>query len=138
MKGELMTNISDINKVFVNFYNQLHKSEVKLGRNECDPFFSKIRLPEMLEDQKEWLDHPITVDEVKTAIVSMRAGKSPGWDGYPSRFIDKLTPILTQIYDKSFSVRKLPDTFNEALISLIGKNDKDPSDPASYSITSLS
>lgn len=47
-------------------------------------------------------------------------------------FIDKLAPILTQVYKESFSVGKLPNTFNEALISLIVKKDKDPSDPSNY------
>ena len=74
-------NTSDINKVFASFYNQLYKSEVNPGRSDYDAFFSKIELPEISEDQKESLGRPISVDEVKRAISSMRAGKSPGLDG---------------------------------------------------------
>ena len=62
-------------------------------------FFSKIELPEISEDQKESLDRPISVDEVKRAISSMKAGRSPGLDGFSSEYYkeysDKLAPILT-------------------------------------------
>ena len=140
-KGELMMNTSDINKVFASFYNQLYKSEVNPGRSDYDAFFSKIEMPEISEDQKESLDRPISVDEVKRAISSMRVGRSPGLDGFASEYYkeysDKLAPILTEVYKESFSVGNLPNTFNEALISLILKKDKDPTDPGSFRPVSL-
>lgn len=71
----------------------------------------------------------------------MRAGKWPGLDGFPSeyykKYIDKLAPILKTVFDESFLLGKLPGTFNEALISLIVKKDKDPTDPGSFRPISL-
>ena len=135
-KGELVTQTGDINKVFAHFYEQLYKSEINPDVSNYQTFFSNIKLPVISGDQKNSLDSPITVEEVKKAISSMRVGKSPGLDGFPSeyykKFVDKLAPILKTVYDESFSLGKLPETFNEALISLIVKKDKDPTDPGSF------
>lgn len=140
-KGELVTQTGDINKVFAHFYEQLYKSEINLDVGNYETFFSKISLPEMSGDQRDFLDSPIMVEEVKKAISSMRVGKSPGLDGFPSeyynKYADKLAPILKTVYDESFSLGKLPETFNEALISLIVKKDKDPTDPGSFRPISL-
>lgn len=95
----------------------------------------------MSGDQKDFLDSPIKAEEIKKAISSMRVGKSPGLDGFPSeyykKYVDKLAPILKRVYAESFSLGKLPETFNQALISLIVKKDKDPTDPGSFRPISL-
>lgn len=62
-------------------------------------------------------------------------------DGFPSDYYkkikDKLTPVLTEVYQESFSSGKMPETLNEALISLIYKKDKDPTDPGRFRPVSL-
>ena len=59
--------------------------------------------------------------------------KSPGLDGLPveyyREYIDLLAPILTKVYKESFDMGQLQDTFNKALITLILKKDRDPTDP---------
>lgn len=140
-KGELKTSAGEINKVFLTFYKKLYESEVVYDKQKCDNFFSKCNLPVLTPDQQEGLDSPISVEEVKKAISLMRTGKSPGLDGFPSeyykKFIDKLAPILTEVYKESLSLGKMPDTFNEALISFIYKKDKDPTGPGSFRPVSL-
>lgn len=96
-------------------------------------FFSNINLPEMSRDQKAFLDSRIRVEEIKKAISSMRVGKSPGLP----RYVDKLAPILKRVYDESFLLGKLPETFNEALISLIVKKTKQKTDQGSFRPISL-
>lgn len=135
-KGELVTDTGDINKVFAHFYEKFYRLEINPEVGNYKTFFSNINLPEISGDQKDFLDSPITTEEVIKAISSMRAGKSPGLDGFPSeyhkKYIDKLSPILKTVFDESFSLGKLPETFNEALISLIVKKDKDPTQPGSF------
>lgn len=135
------TSTGDINDVFFKFYNKLYESQVKHDLEECDRFFSKFDLPKLTIDQQTYLDSPITVEEVKKAISLMRPSKSPGVDGFPSeyykKFADKLAPILTEVFKESLDLGKMPDTFNEALISLIHKKDKDPMDPGSFRPVSL-
>lgn len=41
-------------------------------------------------------------------------------------------PILTDVYTEAFTLGQLPDTCNEALITLILKKDKNPNDPSSF------
>ena len=71
----------------------------------------------------------------------MKPGKSPGLDGFPVEYYKKhiyiLAPVLTAVYSESLSQGQLPNTFNEALISLILKKHKDPLDPGSFRPVSL-
>lgn len=80
---------------------------------------------------------PITEVEIRTAISLMKAGKSPGYDGFPAEYykiyIDVLAPVLQKVYEEAFQREHIPPTFTEALISLIPKKDKDNTDPSNFS-----
>ncbi|KAF7653626.1 hypothetical protein LDENG_00080770 [Lucifuga dentata] len=71
----------------------------------------------------------------------MKMGKSPGMDGFPieyyKKFLDILVPILMKVYLEAFNLESLPNTFNEALISLIPKRDRNALDPSNYRPISL-
>ena len=56
---------------------------------------------------------------------------------YYKRYIDIIAPVLTVMFLETFKNGSLPMTFNEALISLIPKKDKDPTEPASFRPVSL-
>ena len=43
-----------------------------------------------------------------------------------------MAPILTKVYKESFDIGQIPDTLNEALITLILKKDRDHTDSGSY------
>lgn len=49
-----------------------------------------INLPCLFQDEAFDLECPITLDELKNAIFSMKKGKSPGWDGIPPEFYSML------------------------------------------------
>lgn len=91
--------------------------------------------------EKDNLDNPISNTEVKAAIMAMKSGKSPGVDGFPAEFykkyLDVLCPVFTKVLQEAFGCGSLPDSFNEAIISLIPKKDKDLTDPANYIPISL-
>lgn len=82
------------------------------------------------------LDSPITEVEIRKAVSLMKAGKSPGYDGFPAEYyktyIDIIAPVLQKLFEEAFKREHLPPTFNEALISLIPKKDKDSTDPSNY------
>ena len=48
-----------------------------------------------------------------------------------------LTPILLKVYTEALETGTLPDSFNDALITLIPKKDRDSSDPANFRPVSL-
>lgn len=138
---KLVTSSSDINMVFKTFYQNLYTSENTVSTDQLDSFFDKITIPKISEEGKDKLESPLTEDEVKKAIGAMKTGRSPGIDGFPvefyQKFMDILCPFLTEVFHEAFEYGVLPESFNEAVISLIPKGDKDLTDPANYRPISL-
>lgn len=79
---------------------------------------------------------------IRKAVPLMKTGKSPGNDGFPAEYykeyIDIMALVLAKVYQEAFEKGQvLPPTFNEALISLIPKKDRDVTDPANFRPVSL-
>ena len=70
------------------------------------------------------------------AIKNMKNNKSPGSDGFTNEFykdfIDIICPILERAYSHALEKGELPAVWKEAIISVIPKEHKDPTDCASY------
>lgn len=102
---------------------------------------TKLDLPQLSSEQAYAIDAPITEAEVRAAVRAMKAGKSPGIDGFPKEYykhnLDLLAPILTELYSEAALLGCLPESFYEALISLILKKDKDLLHPGSFRPVSL-
>lgn len=66
----------------------------------------------------------------------MKTGKSLGLDGFPveyfRKYIDTITPVLHEVYREAFESGSRPGTFQEVIISLIPKQDRDVSDPSNF------
>ena len=88
-----------------------------------------IDFPQISENQKNVLDSPITLQELKIAILSMNNDKCPGLDGYPIEFYKTfwtdLSPTLHSLmlrYSTSFTMNS---TAKQGVISLLDKPNKD-------------
>lgn len=137
----VVTSSNEINGVFEKFYKDLYTSCSTSNMEEVENFFSGLLLPTISCEQREKLEAPITEEEIRATILSMKTGRSPGLDGFPieyyKKYLDILAPILHDVYLEAFEEGSLPSTFNDALISLIPKKDRDTSDPSNFRPISL-
>ena len=96
---------------------------------EMDKFLEKYNFPKLNQEEIEDLNRPSTSTEIETVIRNLSANKSPGPDGFTAGFYQKfreeLTPILLKLFQKISEEGKLPNSFQEATITLIPKPDKD-------------
>lgn len=101
----------DINKVFQQYYEKLYTSitHTKSVQNEIVDFISNVEVPSLQPDQVVEMESPISVNEIKEVISSMKNGKSPGADGLPveyyKEFAEVVAPILNEVYQEMFRKR---------------------------------
>ena len=71
---------------------------------EMDKFLEKYNFQKLKQEEIENLKRPITCTEIETVIKNLPANKSPGPDGFSTKFYQKfreeLTPILLKLFQK--------------------------------------
>ena len=94
-----------------------------------DRILEKFNLPRLTQEDIEILNNLITSTEIKAVIKNLPKNKSPGSDGFKGEFYqtfrDEVMPFLLKIFQKIAEEGTLPNSFYEATITLIPKQDKD-------------
>lgn len=139
--GLLINSYKDINTAFRRFYEQLYTSQCNALPEIIQDFLSKCNLPTLAQKDRTLLDADLTCPELINIIRSLKNGKSPGPDGLCNEFYKKfsslLTPYLLKMFNMALKDGALPQTLNEATVTLIPKNGKDPELVSSYRPISL-
>ncbi|VDI40930.1 Hypothetical predicted protein [Mytilus galloprovincialis] len=85
------------------------------------------------------MNDPISLEETKRALQSLKNGKAVGIDNNPNGILksNNFTSILHELYNVCFLHCEVPDMWFQSIICPILKNGKDYRDPLGYKGISL-
>ena len=139
-KGEVTTNLAEIQRIMRDYYKQLYANKMD-NLEEMDNFLEKYTLPRLNQEERENMNRPITRTDIETVIKILPKNKSPGLDEFTGKFYqtfrEELTPILLNLFQNIAEGGTCPSSFYEATITLIPKPDKDVTKKGSYRPISL-
>uniref|UniRef100_A0A6I8S7H8 Reverse transcriptase domain-containing protein n=1 Tax=Xenopus tropicalis TaxID=8364 RepID=A0A6I8S7H8_XENTR len=143
--NELLHDTKGIASTFQEYYQSLYK--LKPGKthkdhiDKIDNFIKEANLKKLSPDQSQQIDAPFSVSEIEKCIESLPTGKSPGPDGYPAIFYKNykalLSPLLLTYFNSISETRGFHPQAQEAHITIIHKQGKDPQLCSSYRPISL-
>lgn len=115
-------------KILKEFHRQLsnlYKNPDTFDQSCMNTLFSTIHLPSLSSSHREALDRPITAEEIKSAIKSLKPCKCPGPDGfsvtYYKCFAALLIPFLIEAFNSLLKGHSLHAESLIAAISMIPK-----------------
>ena len=122
-----MSSHVDNKKVVKDFFADIFSSPPTRGvdHTAARATIAKIRKKSVPEHFAKVLDQPLSEEELRDAISTMKSGKTPGQDGIPNEFYlvykDLLVPYLLAIWREALAVGALPTSINIGIIKLIHK-----------------
>ena len=120
--GQIYTDNKNITQIATEFCTDLYTPE-KVNKKTQDRLLGNIK-NKISREQKEKLDAPITIEELKTAIFQMLTGKTPGLDGIPIEFYQEFWEQIKEHYLAFINRVKtlaFPKSKNTSVIKLIFK-----------------
>ena len=88
-KGEVTTDIRDIQRIIRDCYMQLYANEME-NLEAMDKFLEKYNLPRLNQDEIEKMNGPITSTEIEKVLKKLPTNRSPGPNGFTGKFYKTL------------------------------------------------
>uniref|UniRef100_A0A803SU58 Reverse transcriptase domain-containing protein n=1 Tax=Anolis carolinensis TaxID=28377 RepID=A0A803SU58_ANOCA len=128
-----------IKKIFEQYYTNLHQNKTT-NKEEIQKYLDGLKINRFTEEDRRSLNRAISTEEIEDAIQSAKINKAPGPDGLTAKyykvFQENLTKPLHAIMH-SLKEGKIPESWKNAYITVIPKEDRDPLQPKNYRPISL-
>lgn len=132
----LVYRTEDIHKCFVDYYSGLYSQTWNNNESQIEKFLGDLNLPQITDEQNNILVAEISIEEINTAISKLKNNKSPGADGYISEWYKiyrkTVIPLLHKTFNWIMKGGAIPDSWREAIISVIAKEGKDETNCSNY------
>ena len=131
-QGNITSDPDKILSEIQSFYSKLYTFTGwdGISDNVNETLFDKIDIPRLSDEEKQFLENPITKQEIFDVIKSMKLNKTPGFDGLPIEFYVVFWPdindLLLQSYNYSLENGLLSISQRNGVITLLPKKDRDP------------
>uniref|UniRef100_A0A8C6XN85 Reverse transcriptase domain-containing protein n=1 Tax=Naja naja TaxID=35670 RepID=A0A8C6XN85_NAJNA len=140
-QGKLCFKEDEKKCIIQKYYSDLYTETNHIAENQIQNYLKKIDFIEILDEDKEFLNQNITLQEVYGAIIKQKTEKAPGPDGLPAEIYKSQQEILgrelLKIFNEVLDKAKCPQSWQEARISIIPKAGADLTEPGNYRPISL-
>uniref|UniRef100_A0A803TIP8 Reverse transcriptase domain-containing protein n=1 Tax=Anolis carolinensis TaxID=28377 RepID=A0A803TIP8_ANOCA len=138
--GKTHTTDEEILEKFKQYYKNLYKKE-GIDVNEISQYLGEFNFQKISDQQRELLNKEITTEEIRKAIKMMKANKAPGPDGFQANFYkvfqEEILPYLQKIMNAALKNSEIPESWTQAEVIAIPKENSDPTDIRNYRPISL-
>ena len=117
-KGNLCSKPNEVLRVQADYYKKLYTTDPKTK-------FNMNIIPErcISESDKQIMEKPLIMEELKDALKQMKRNKSPGMDGIPADFYQmffcKMKNEMLDLFKECFQVNRIFTSGRNGIISLI-------------------
>ena len=130
----MITDPARILKEIQEFYGKLYSfqdaAQATLDENNVNKaLFDQLDTPKLAEDEKQFLENPLTKQEIFDVIKSMKHNKSPGLDGLPVEYYIVFWPDICDMLINSFNFSlqngMMSSSQRNGVITILPQKDKD-------------
>uniref|UniRef100_A0A8C6XLH0 Reverse transcriptase domain-containing protein n=1 Tax=Naja naja TaxID=35670 RepID=A0A8C6XLH0_NAJNA len=122
------------------YFKDLHRQE-KVDLTKIEEYLREGTVHRIAVDKREILNREITMNELNEAIQKQKSNKTPGLDEFPSEFYKNVGGVLKKMFlevCKDVPLKaKIPNTWKEAYITLIPKEESNTNQVKSFRPISL-